>query len=92
MDGETWRATVHAVAKCQILLLSLLGKPYSMQVLSKWGFKKVWGTSLVVQWLRLSAPNAGDLSSTPGLGTRSHVLTKSLPTITKTQHSQIINK
>ena len=31
-------------------------------------------TSLVVQWLRLHAPNAGDLCSIPGLETRSHIL------------------
>ena len=31
-------------------------------------------TSLVVQWLRLHAPNAGDLGLIPGQGTRSHVL------------------
>ena len=31
-------------------------------------------TSLVVQWLRLHAPNAGDLGSIPGQGTRSHIL------------------
>ena len=30
-------------------------------------------TSLVVQWLRLSTPSAGDLGSTPGEGTRSHM-------------------
>ena len=29
-------------------------------------------TSLVVQWLRLCAPNAGDAGSIPGQGTRSH--------------------
>ena len=31
------------------------------------------GTSLVVQWLRLCAPNAGGLVSIPGQGTRSHL-------------------
>ena len=30
--------------------------------------------SLVVQWLRLCAPNAGGPGSTPDLGTRSHML------------------
>ena len=30
------------------------------------------GTPLVVQWLRLQAPNAGGLDSIPGQGTRSH--------------------
>ena len=31
------------------------------------------GTSLVVQWLRLCAPNAGALGSIPGQGARSHM-------------------
>ena len=31
------------------------------------------GTSLVVQWLRLCAPNAGGPGSIPGHGTRSHM-------------------
>ncbi|TEA30852.1 hypothetical protein DBR06_SOUSAS15510019, partial [Sousa chinensis] len=31
------------------------------------------GTSLVVQWFRLWAPNAGDPGSHPGQGTRSHM-------------------
>ena len=31
------------------------------------------GTSLVVQWLRLLAPNAGGPGSTPGQGTSSHM-------------------
>ena len=33
----------------------------------------VLGTSLVVQWLRLCAPSAGDPGSIPGRGTRSRV-------------------
>ena len=32
------------------------------------------GTSLVVQWLRRHAPNAGDLGSIPGQETRPHML------------------
>ena len=32
------------------------------------------GTSLVVQWLRLCAPNAGGPGLIPGQGTRSHML------------------
>ena len=35
------------------------------------GFKL--GTSLVVQWLRLCAPNAGVLGLITGQGTRSHM-------------------
>ena len=31
------------------------------------------GTSLVVQWLRLCAPNAGGPGLIPGQGTRSHM-------------------
>ena len=31
-------------------------------------------TSLVVQWLRLCAPNTGGLGSIPSQGTRSHML------------------
>ena len=34
---------------------------------------KIMGTSLMAQWLRLLAPNAGALGSIPGQGTRSHV-------------------
>ena len=32
-----------------------------------------WGTSLVVQWVRLHTPNAGGPGSIPGWGTRSHM-------------------
>ena len=47
-------------------------------------------TSLVVQWLRLHAPNAGSLGSIPGWGTRSHMpQLKILHEATNTQHSQI---
>ena len=34
--------------------------------------QKYLGTPLVVQWLRLCAPNAGGLGSIPDEGTRSH--------------------
>ena len=36
--------------------------------------REVTGTSLVVQWLRLHAPNAGAQGSIPGQKTRSHML------------------
>ena len=36
-------------------------------------FKKSFGISLVVHWLRLCTPTAGDLGSIPGQGTRSHM-------------------
>ena len=43
------------------------------------------GTTLVVQWVRLHAPNVGGPSSIPGRGTRSHMhaATKSLHARTK---------
>ena len=49
------------------------------------------GTPLVVQWLRLCAPNAGVLGSIPGQGTRSHMhaATKSPCAATNTGRSQI---
>ena len=62
------------------------------------------GTSLVVQWVRLHAPNAGGLGSIPGQGTRSRMpqlkipqaamkilqaAMKILQAATKTHHSQI---
>ena len=44
-----------------------------------------WGTSLVAQWLRLQAPNAGGPGSIPGQGSRSHMhaATKSSRAATK---------
>ena len=43
------------------------------------------GTSLVAQWIRLCAPNAGCLGSIPGQGIRSHMhaTTKSSHATTK---------
>ena len=35
---------------------------------------KVAHLQMVVQWLKLQIPNAGDLGLIPGLGTRSHML------------------
>ena len=47
------------------------------------------GTGLMVQRLRLCAPNAGGLGSIPGQGTRSHMLQLKIPhAATKTQRSQ----
>ena len=49
-----------------------------------------FGTSLVVQWLRVHAPNARGLASIPGQGARSHMpQLKILHAVTKTQCSQI---
>ena len=55
------------------------------------------GNSLMAQWLRIWAPNAGGPHLIPGQGTRSsmpqlkipRVVTKILWAATKTQHSQI---
>ena len=50
------------------------------------------GTSLVVQWLRLHAPNAEVLGLIPGQGTISHMLQlKILRATAKIQHRQINN-
>ena len=43
--------------------------------------EKKWGTSLVVQWLRLHPPHAGDLGSIPGQGTRSQILQLKIPVL-----------
>ena len=59
--------------------------------------EKLVGTSLLVQWLTLHAPNAGDQGSIPGQGTRSHMLQlrarmpqlKIPQAATETRHSQI---
>ena len=60
---------------------------------------KLWGTSLVIQWLRLHTPNAEGPSSIPGQGTRCPMLqlrvcmqqwwSKILCAATKTWHNQI---
>ena len=50
------------------------------------------GTSLVVEWIRLHAPNAGSLSSITGEGTRFHIQQlKVVNAATKMQSSQIDN-
>ena len=43
-------------------------------------------TSLMVQWLRLCIPKAGDPGSIPGQGTRSHIQQLSIP------HAEIKNQ
>ena len=50
------------------------------------------GTALVARGLRLHAPNAGDLGSLPGQGTRSHKLQlKTLHATTKTEDPAYCN-
>jgi len=54
--------------------------------------KRMGGTSLVVQWLRLLAPSTGGLNSIPGQGPRSYTpqqRSKTPCTATETQCSQI---
>ena len=52
------------------------------------------GTSLVVQWLRLQAPNAGCLGSIPGQGTRSHMpqLRVRMPQLRPGTAKNLVNK
>ena len=53
--------------------------------------QNVFGTSLVVQWLRLHILNARDLGSVPGQGTTSCLLQlKILHAAIKTQYRQMI--
>ena len=61
------------------------------------GEKRIPGTSLTVEWLRLQASNGRGSGSIPGQGTRFHMpqlsihmpQLKTLPATTKTQHGQI---
>ena len=48
------------------------------------------GTSPVVQWLRLCAPNAGGPELISGRGSRSHMPQRKIPhAAAKTRHSQM---
>ena len=50
-----------------------------------------YGTSLVIQWLRLRALNAGGLGLIPGWGTRAHMLQlKILHATTKTEDPVVL--
>ena len=64
MDREAWCAAVHGVTKSWTRLSDWTALKKRM---------KIW-TSLVVQWLRLWAPNAGGEDLILHLGTRSHML------------------
>ena len=46
------------------------------------------GASLMVQWLRFHAPNAGGLGSIPGQGTRSHMPRLRVPVKEKVKVAQ----
>ena len=67
-----------------------MGLPEQGQVPGNTHQEFCFGTSLVVQRLRLCAPTAGDLGLIPGQGVRSHKpQLKSSHAATKTQHNQI---
>ena len=65
IDREAWRAVIHGVQRISNFINFILKYVF---------IKNFLGTSLVVQWLRLCAPNAGGPGSLPSQGTRSHVL------------------
>ena len=78
------------------LFQALAGSPTSTTLNDVFTYKNahyqqvISGTSLVVRWLRLDAPNAGDPASIPDQGTRSHMPQLKIPSATtKTQHRQI---
>ena len=68
--------------------LIIIGETIFYASIIKMGIQEGVGDFFGGPVAKTAAPNAGDSGSTPGLGMRSHVLTKSLPAITKTQHSQ----
>ena len=55
--------------------VKILAEVTEAEIKPRWGDSKAMShrTSLVLQWLRLWAPNAGGLGSIPGQRTRSHV-------------------
>ena len=71
LEGGSRESTINACAPMpQCLLFSAKGT----QDLSRGDLRKDFkGTSLVVQWLRLCAANAGYPGLIPGQGTRSHI-------------------
>ena len=67
MDRGAWQATVHGVGRKSQTRLSITTK-------SPVGQRGKLGTSLVVQWLRFCTPNAGDLGSILGQGSKACTL------------------
>ena len=53
---------------------SVSGSYYYILKTKKAAYKANFGTSLVVQWLKLCTPNVRGLGSIPGQGIRSHML------------------
>ena len=75
MDGGAWRATVHGVAQSWTGLSDRTHTLCPFYCDPSPPLKTIlWGTSLVIQSLRLHDPNAGNPASIPGQGTRSHML------------------
>ena len=50
----------------------------------------LWGTSLVVQWVRLHAPNAGGPGSIPGRGSRSRMHATTKKSECRNQRSRVL--
>ena len=74
----------------EVTTLCLLSKFKLFFFLKNFQCKLINRSFLVVQWLRLHAPNAVSPGWIPGQGTRSHMpQLKILCEATKTQHSQI---
>ena len=73
MDRGIWQTAVHGVTKSRTQL-KRLSRISIFSVLSTTFKEGTIGTSLLVLWLRLSAPNAGGPGLIPGQGTRSHML------------------
>ena len=87
---QSW-ALVSCIQPGLVICFTLDGILVSILFSQKIPFKKgTGGTSPVVRWLGLCAPNAGGLGSIPGQGTRSHMLQlKILHATIKTRCSQI---
>ena len=76
MDREAWQVSVHGVLKSWTWFSDWACMRASQ--ISHWQnfmiTERLGGTSLLIQWLRLYVPNAGDLGLVPGQGNRSHLL------------------
>ena len=71
MDKEAWRAAVHGVTMSRTWLSDWTELNWTVANLDQ---DSVTGTSLMAQWWRLQAPNAGVLGLSLGEGTRSHMV------------------